>query len=169
MVAIDPGKVESRAWLSTGERGLVCEPTSLPTSRAGLAELERLVAASDAGSPVIALEQTGSLHRAWQAALEERWPGSLRVFAPSETEAARSQLGSRRLKTDDRDCAALTWLARRPAFIERDRELRARGKAPIEARVALARHACRLAFRMLSTGEPFDENRYRRSRRSRGR
>jgi transposase len=133
VVAIDPGKVESRAWLSTGERGLICEPVSLPTSRAGLAELERLVAGSEAGPPLIALEQTGSLHRAWQAALEDRWPGSLRVFAPSETEAARSQLGSRRMKTDDRDCAALTWLARqgagRPAL-----------PSPVEALQGAVRH-----------------------------
>jgi transposase len=34
------------------------------------------------------------------------------VFAPSQTAAARSQLGMRRFKTDDRDCAALTYLAR---------------------------------------------------------
>lgn len=133
VVAIDPGKVESRAWLSTGERGLVCEPVSLPTSRLGLAELERLVVGSDAGEPVIALEQTGSLHRAWQVALEDRWPGSLRVFAPSETQAARSQLGSRRVKTDDRDCAALTWLARqgagRPAL-----------PSPVEALQGAVRH-----------------------------
>ena len=39
-------------------------------------------------------------------------PGSVRLFAPSETTAARAQLGSRRFKTDDRDCAALTYLAR---------------------------------------------------------
>jgi hypothetical protein len=56
-----------------------------------------------------------------------------------------------------------------PAFSERHRELRARGKQPIEARVALARHACRLVFRLLHSQQPFDENRYRRSRRSRGR
>jgi hypothetical protein len=68
VVAIDPGKVESRVWLSTGERGLIGEPQSLPTSRAGLAALDRLVAASEAGAPLIALEQTGALHRAWQAA-----------------------------------------------------------------------------------------------------
>jgi transposase len=119
VVAIDPGKVESRVWLSTGERGLVCEPLSLPTSRLGLVRLEELIGAGG-GAPVIALEQTGALHRAWQTALERRWPGSLRVFAPSETRAARAQLGSRRVKTDDRDCAALTWLARqgggRPAL-----------------------------------------------------
>ena len=52
------------------------------------------------------------LHRAWVAELSRRFPGSVRVFAPSETAAARAQLGSRRFKTDDRDCAALTYLAR---------------------------------------------------------
>ncbi|MCA1700219.1 MAG: IS110 family transposase [Actinobacteria bacterium] len=133
VVAIDPGKVECRVWLSTGERGLLCEPLSLPTSRRGLAELERLVARGDAGAPLIALEQTGALHRAWQAALEQRWPGALRVFAPSETQAARAQLGSRRMKTDDRDCAALTWLARqgagRPAL-----------PSPVEALQGAVRH-----------------------------
>ena len=133
VVAIDPGKVECRVWLSTGERGLVCEPVSLPTSRAGLAKLERLVSDGGAGVPLIALEQTGALHRAWQTALEERWPGALRVFAPSETQAARAQLGSRRMKTDDRDCAALTWLARqgagRPAL-----------PSPVEALQGAVRH-----------------------------
>lgn len=62
-----------------------------------------------------AIEATGALHRAWAAELERRRPGSLRVFAPSETIAARAQLGTRRFKTDDRDCAALVWLARQGA------------------------------------------------------
>jgi transposase len=65
-----------------------------------------------AGLPVIGLEETGALHRAWAAEIERRWPGSLRLFAPSQTIAAREQLGSRRIKTDDRDCAAIVWLAR---------------------------------------------------------
>jgi len=39
----------------------------------------------------------------------------LRLFAPSETKAARTQLGSGRFKTDDRDCAALTYLVRQGA------------------------------------------------------
>jgi transposase len=112
IVAIDPGKAVNRVWVTTGE-GLVGEPLSLPTSRAGIDRLEALVAGG--GSPVFALEATGSLHRAWAAELERRWPGSLRVFAPSETQAARAQLGTRRFKTDDRDCAALVWLARQGA------------------------------------------------------
>lgn len=51
-----------------------------------------------------------------------------------------------------------------PSFAERDAQLRARGRAPIQARVALARHACRLAYRLLRTQQPFDEQRYRQGR-----
>ena len=112
IVAIDPGKALNRVWVTTGA-GLVGEPVSLPTSRSGVDRLQAMVAGG--GSPVFALEATGSLHRAWAAELERRWPGSLRMFAPSQTQAARAQLGTRRFKTDDRDCAALVWLARQGA------------------------------------------------------
>ena len=112
IVAIDPGKALNRVWVTMGD-GLVGEPVSLPTSRDGVDRLEALVAGGE--SPVFALEATGSLHRAWAAELERRWPGSLRVFAPSQTQSARTQLGTRRFKTDDRDCAALVWLARQGA------------------------------------------------------
>jgi transposase len=116
IVAIDPGKAFHRVWLTSGERGLIGEPVSLPVLRDGVDELGRLIRASGVpGRPVIGLEATGSLHRAWAAELERRWPGSLRRFAPSETTAARGQLGSRRFKTDDRDCAALVWLVRQGA------------------------------------------------------
>ena len=116
VVAIDPGKAFNRVWLTSGERGLIGEPVSLPVLRDGVDELGRLIVASGVeGPPVIGLEATGSLHRAWAAELERRWPGSLRLFAPSETTAARGQLGSRRFKTDDRDCAALVWLVRQGA------------------------------------------------------
>jgi transposase len=116
VIAIDPGKALNRVWLTTGERGLIGEPVSLPVLRDGVDELERLIELSDAaGSPVIGLEATGALHRAWASEIERRWPGSLRLFAPSETTAARAQLGSRRFKTDDRDCAAMIWLLRQGA------------------------------------------------------
>ena len=55
------------------------------------------------------------------------------------------------------------------SFRERDRELRGRGRRPIQARVALARHACRLCHALLRTQQPFDEARYRAARHSRGR
>jgi transposase len=116
VIAIDPGKAINRVWLTTGERGLIGDPVSLPVLRDGLDELERLIDRSGvAGPPVIGIEETGSLHRAWAMEIEKRWPGSLRTFAPSETTAARTQLGSRRVKTDDRDCAAMVWLLRQGA------------------------------------------------------
>lgn len=56
-----------------------------------------------------------------------------------------------------------------PSFARRDAEYRARGMAPIQARVAIARHACRLSYRVLKTQQPFDEERYRRGRLNPGR
>lgn len=113
VVAIDPGKVANRVWLASGGGGLIGEPVSLSTLREGVDELARLVGRSGVGGePLIAIEATGSLHRAWTAELERRFPGRVRLLAPSETQAARTQLGTRRFKSDDRDCAALIWLAR---------------------------------------------------------
>jgi transposase len=113
VVAIDPGKVTHRVWFSTSDGGLLEEPRSVPALRPGLDDVEatirRLVGAA---APVVAIEATGALHGPWVRALEQRFPASVRVFAPSETAAARAQLGSRRFKSDDRDCAALTYLAR---------------------------------------------------------
>ena len=114
IVAVDPGKVMNRVWVSNGS-GLLAEPVSLPVSREGIGRLEQLLAEQAAAEPVIAVEATGSLHRCWVAELERLHPGSVRIFAPSETKAARIQLGSGRFKTDDRDCAALTYLARQGA------------------------------------------------------
>jgi transposase len=134
VVAIDPGKVMNRVWLTTGERGLIGDPVSLPVLRDGVEELDRLIAASGAdGAPVIGIEATGALHRAWAVEVERRWPGSLRLFAPSETQAARAQLGSRRFKTDDRDCAALVWLLRQGAG-------RVAAPSAVDALVGAVRH-----------------------------
>jgi len=134
VVAIDPGKVVNRVWLASGARGLIGEPVSLPTLCAGVDELVRLIGGSASeGQPVIAIEATGSLHAAWTAELERRFPGCVRLLAPSETQAARAQLGSRRFKSDDRDCAALVWLARQGL-----------GRAPdapaLEALLGVVRH-----------------------------
>ena len=113
VVAIDPGKVHNRVWLSTDATGLVVEPMTLPVLRPGLEELARLIGQHAGGqSPLIAIEATGALHTVWTRELAQRFPNAVRLFAPSETVAARNQLGSRRFKTDDRDCAALTYLAR---------------------------------------------------------
>ena len=62
IVAVDPGKVLNRVWVSNGA-GLLAEPVSLPVSREGVHVLERLLAERDAAEPVIAVEATGDLHR----------------------------------------------------------------------------------------------------------
>ena len=56
-----------------------------------------------------------------------------------------------------------------PAFQARRRELNQRGLTGIRARVALARHACRLCHRLLESQQPYDDQRYDRARRDRGR
>jgi hypothetical protein len=39
VVAVDPGKVSNRVWLTSGERGLIGEPVSLPVLREGVEAL----------------------------------------------------------------------------------------------------------------------------------
>jgi transposase len=113
VVAIDPGKAYHRVWLSTDAAGLVTEPLTVPVLRPGVEVLDRLVRRFCGGEQLVfAIEATGSLHRAWVTELNRRFPAAVRVFAPSETAAARAQMGVRRFKSDDRDCAALTYLAR---------------------------------------------------------
>lgn len=97
IVAVDPGKVLNRSGSATG-RGLLEDPVSLPVSRAGIGQLERLLTTHAAVGQVIAIEATGSLHRSWASELERLHPGAVRLFAPSETKAARVQLGSGRFK-----------------------------------------------------------------------
>lgn len=111
IVAVDPGKAFNRVWISDGS-GLLADPMTLSVSREGIAQLELALNKHGPSCPVIAIEATGSLHRPWVAELERRHPGAVRLFAPSETKSARTQLGSGRFKTDDRDCAALTYMAR---------------------------------------------------------
>ena len=73
MVAIDPGKVSHRVWLTTGERGVIGEPVTLAVLRDGVEQFARSIVASGvAGAPVIGVEATGALHRAWATELERR-------------------------------------------------------------------------------------------------
>ena len=51
IVAIDPGKAFNGVWLTTGERGLVGEPVSLPVLRDGIEEPSRLIAQSGVEGP----------------------------------------------------------------------------------------------------------------------
>jgi hypothetical protein len=88
VVAIDPGKVTHRVWVTSAEQGLR-QAMSLPVLRDGLETLTRMITATRIpGPPVIAVEATGGLHQAWVTELERRYPGSVRLFAPSQTQVA---------------------------------------------------------------------------------
>ncbi len=67
VVAVDPGKVMNRVWISDGS-GSLADPVSMPVSRAGIETVERMVTAHSAGdgAMVIVIEATGSLHRGGQ-------------------------------------------------------------------------------------------------------
>ena len=74
VVAVDPGKVVNRVWVSDG-RGWLESPVSVPVSCAGVEQLQRLLNAHPSVvAPVIAVEPTGSLHQAFVADLERRFP-----------------------------------------------------------------------------------------------
>ena len=95
----------------------------------------------------------------------ERWPSAEQLYsatglAPASYQSAtvtRRGRISRQGLPEHRDALmGIAWgLAQHsPAFAERDREYRARGFRPIQARVALARHACRLAWRLITPNSP---------------
>ncbi len=106
----------------------------------------------------------------------ERFPSAERLYsatglAPASYQSAtinrRSGI-SRQGLPDHRDALmAIAWGLSQssPAFRERAAEYRARGFAPIQTRVALARHACRLCHTLLRSQQPYNEERYRQTRR----
>jgi hypothetical protein len=55
IVAVDPGKVLNRIWVSNGA-GMLTEPLSLPVAREGISRLEQLLKEHAAADPVIAVE-----------------------------------------------------------------------------------------------------------------
>jgi hypothetical protein len=90
--------------------------------------------AMHAGERLIAIEATGSLHRAWAAELERLHLGSLPLFVPSENHGCPHAVGSGRFKTDDRDRTVLTYVARQGAGRRQTKE------AVVEELRAAVRH-----------------------------
>ncbi len=106
----------------------------------------------------------------------ERWPTPEHLYsatglAPTAYEAStlsrRGRISRQGLAAHREALMGIAWgLSRQsPSFAQRDAELRACGFRPIQARVALARHASRLCWRVLKTQEKFDERRYAEARR----
>ena len=87
MVAVDLGEALNRVWVSNGG-GLRRRSGVVAVAQDGIAGLQRLSSEHGVVDPVIAIEATGSGHcsggpRSWSG----RHPGSVRLFAPSETKA----------------------------------------------------------------------------------
>jgi transposase len=145
-------------------------------------QLEPLLAASP-GQILTTLPGVATVRAAAFAAHTlpvERFPTPERLYsasglAPASYESAsvrRRGAISRTGTPEHRDALmAIAWgLGQHaPAFQDRLTELNTRGKTGIAARVALARHACRLCWRILHTQQPYDDRRYDRARRDRGR
>jgi transposase len=146
------------------------------------AELIELLAATE-GQILTTLPGVGVLRAAAFAAHSlpiDRFPDAEHLYsatglAPALYESAtvrRRGRISRQGLAEHRDALmSIAWglSLHSPAFAQRNAELRSRGMRPIQARVALARNACRLSYRLLVTQQPFDEAAYRRGRLSRGR
>jgi transposase len=111
----------------------------------------------------------------------ERWPTPEHLFsatglAPATYQSTsvtrRGRISRQGLAEHRNTLMGIAWGLSKfsRAFRERDREYRAaRGFRPIQARLALARHACRLCWRLLHSQQPYDDQRYDRARHRRGR
>ncbi len=53
IVAVGPGKVTNRVWVSSGASGLLHDPLSLPVLRSGLEQVSHLVQRHGAGAPPV--------------------------------------------------------------------------------------------------------------------
>jgi transposase len=145
-------------------------------------QLERLLAAS-AGQILTSLPGVKVVRAAAFAAHSlpiERFPTPEHLYsatglAPASYESAtvRKRAGiSRTGLPEHRDALmGIAWGLGMfaPAFQRRRHELNTRGLTGIRARVALARHACRLCHRLLLSQQPYNDQRYDRARRDRGR
>jgi transposase len=109
----------------------------------------------------------------------ERWPTAEHLYSATGLAPAayQSSTVNRRGKiartglAEHRDALmGIAWglSQRTPSFAAREAQLKARGMRPMQARVALARHACRLCWRLLNSQQPYDDRRYARARRAGG-
>lgn len=83
VVAIDPGKVQNRVWISTDEAGLIVDPLSLSVLGSGLEQLDGLVRRHAGGRPaVFAVEATGGVAPGLDRRAEPAFPGRCQGFRP---------------------------------------------------------------------------------------
>ena len=113
IVAIDPGKAV-QPGVGYDRDGLVGEPMSLPTSRVGVDRLES-VGDRRTARRCSRWRRPGRCIERGRSSSSGAGRGRCGCSRRLRRRRRRTQLGTRRFKTDDRDCAALVWLARQGA------------------------------------------------------
>jgi transposase len=117
LVGVDVAKATWFVVASTLLGEVVVDGVRLVADRAGLAELERLIATTRAGLGaqlvVVGVEAAGHHHQTLTAHLGDREGLVVRLLNPGQVAAVRKQQGNRRRKTDWLDAAAICELLAR--------------------------------------------------------
>lgn len=110
LVGIDVGKSDALALIADGRGELLAEPITVELDQPGVASLEAAVAqarqARSATVVRIGVEACGHYHRLLVHRLRSAGWDTVDL-SPAKVHAARSQMGYRRLKSDQRDAAAM--------------------------------------------------------------
>ena len=117
LVGVDVAKATWFVVASTLVGEVVVDGVRLVADRAGLAELERLIATTRAGLGakvvVVGVEAAGHYHQTLVGHLGDRDGLVVRLLNPGQVAAVRKQQGNRRRKTDWLDAAAICELLAR--------------------------------------------------------
>jgi transposase len=117
LVGVDVAKATWFVVVSTLLGEVVVNGARLVADRAGLAELERLIAAAraelDAQLVVVGIEAAGHHHQTLAGHLDDRGELVVRLLNPGQVAAVRKQQGNRRRKSDWLDAAAVCELLAR--------------------------------------------------------
>jgi transposase len=117
LVGVDVAKATWFVVASNLVGEVMVDGVRLVADRAGLAELERLIAATasrlDAGVVVVGVEAAGHHHQTLVGHLGDRGGLVVRLLNPAQVAAVRKQQGNRRRKTDWLDAAAICELLAR--------------------------------------------------------
>lgn len=117
LVGIDVAKATWFVVASTLLGEVVVDGVRLVADQAGLAELQRLLAQTqarlDAAAVVVGVEAAGHQHQSLAGHLNQRADLHLRLLNPAQVAAVRKQQGNHRRKTDWLDAAAVCALLAR--------------------------------------------------------
>jgi transposase len=116
VAAVDVGKRAAMGLVADHFGQVVAGPVEFDLTRSGLAKFIAMVTAADrsaqAGSVRVGIESAGHYHQALASTLRSRGFDVVQLN-PYHVKLARAQMGQARVKTDLRDCLAMTELLAR--------------------------------------------------------